>query len=259
MPATGTANLDRNRAFVAATGTGPNGETTVAIPAFISVDINGDPVSGGGGGGGGGDASAANQVTGNASLASIDTKTSTVIGHVDGIETLLSAEAVLVGAVTEAAPASDTASSGVNGRLQRIAQRLTTMLTGIVLAAGTAIIGKVGIDQTTPGTTNKVHLGDLSAGEYEFVAASATNEPLGTGATGDFLAGLLIIPLTAAAGAVSIKDGSGTARTIFAGGGTTALPTLAPINVGLGIYSTSGAWQVTTGANVQVFGIGNFT
>lgn len=36
--------------------------------------------------------------------------------------------AVLVGAVTETAPASDTASSGLNGRLQRIAQRLTTLI-----------------------------------------------------------------------------------------------------------------------------------
>lgn len=33
-----------------------------------------------------------------------------------------------VGAVTETAPATDTASSGLNGRLQRIAQRLTTLL-----------------------------------------------------------------------------------------------------------------------------------
>lgn len=36
--------------------------------------------------------------------------------------------ATLSGAVTETAPASDTASSGLNGRLQRIAQRLTTLL-----------------------------------------------------------------------------------------------------------------------------------
>ncbi len=41
-----------------------------------------------------------------------------------------------LGIVTEAAPASDTASSGLNGRLQRIAQRLTTMLTGTPAALG---------------------------------------------------------------------------------------------------------------------------
>src|SRR4051812_47432891 len=35
---------------------------------------------------------------------------------------------VLLGAVNETAPASDTANSGLNGRLQRIAQRLTSLL-----------------------------------------------------------------------------------------------------------------------------------
>lgn len=54
----------------------------------------------GGGGGGGGDASATNQVTGN----------------------------TRIGDVAETAPASDTASSGLNGRLQRIAQRLTALI-----------------------------------------------------------------------------------------------------------------------------------
>lgn len=34
----------------------------------------------------------------------------------------------LIGALTEAAPASDTASSGLNGRLQRIAQRITSLI-----------------------------------------------------------------------------------------------------------------------------------
>ena len=34
----------------------------------------------------------------------------------------------LIGAVTETAPATDTASSGLNGRLQRIAQRLTSLI-----------------------------------------------------------------------------------------------------------------------------------
>lgn len=96
--------------------------------------------------------------------------------------------------------------------------------------------------------------------EYETVAASATDQALGaTGATGDYLASVLIIPATAAAGAVSIKDGAGSAISIFAGGGTTALPTLAPIFVPLGIYSLAGAWKVTTGTNVSVIAVGNFT
>lgn len=36
-----------------------------------------------------------------------------------------------VGDLTETAPASDTASSGLNGRLQRIAQRISTFITGL--------------------------------------------------------------------------------------------------------------------------------
>ena len=38
------------------------------------------------------------------------------------------AQATLTGAVAETAPATDTASSGLNGRLQRIAQRLTSLI-----------------------------------------------------------------------------------------------------------------------------------
>lgn len=41
------------------------------------------------------------------------------------------AEAILIGAVDETAPTTDTASSGLNGRLQRIAQRLSTLITNL--------------------------------------------------------------------------------------------------------------------------------
>jgi hypothetical protein len=45
-----------------------------------------------------------------------------------------------VGALTETAPGTDTASSGLNGRLQRIAQRLSTLIANLafVFGAGTA-------------------------------------------------------------------------------------------------------------------------
>lgn len=52
-------------------------------------------------------------------------------------ETTQSAGNTLTGAVTEAAPASDTASSGLNGRLQRIAQRLTSLIAVFTIGAGT--------------------------------------------------------------------------------------------------------------------------
>lgn len=41
-----------------------------------------------------------------------------------------------VGSLTEAAPASDTASSGLNGRLQRIAQRITSLIALVPAALG---------------------------------------------------------------------------------------------------------------------------
>jgi hypothetical protein len=46
------------------------------------------------------------------------------------------AEQALTGAVNETAPASDTASSGLNGRLQRIAQRLTSLIAQLPASLG---------------------------------------------------------------------------------------------------------------------------
>ena len=59
------------------------------------------------------------------------------------------------GAKADAAWDGAAASASVVAILKRLA---TTALSPI-LAAGTAIIGRVGIDQTTPGTTNKVSIG----------------------------------------------------------------------------------------------------
>jgi hypothetical protein len=169
-------------------------------------------------------ATAANQTTGNTSLSTIATNTT--------------------GAATAANQSTtNTTLSTINGKLTQRA------------GSSAAVIG----DSALVVVNRPDSLADPFA-QYEFVAASATTQALGaTGATGDYLAGVLIYPATAAAGAVSIKDGSNTAITIFAGGGTTALPTLAPIPVPLGIYSVSGAWQITTGANVSAMGIGKFT
>ena len=104
---------------------------------------------------------------------------------------------------------------------------------------------------------------------YNTVAASVTAQKLvgavdasvrgtGGGSIDDILESLLIIPGTAAAGTVTILDGS-TSISVFAGGGTTALPTLAPFLVPIGARSQNGAWAVTTGANVTVIACGRFT
>lgn len=92
--------------------------------------------------------------------------------------------------------------------------------------------------------------------DYETVAASQSDQALGTtGVAGDVLERLVIIPATVSAGNVSIKDGSGSAISVFVTG---TLPSLVPIVVNLGIRSTSGAWKVTTGAAVSVIAAGQF-
>lgn len=158
-------------------------------------------------------ATAALQVTGNTSLASIDGKTPALgqaLAAASVPITLTALEEGLIGALTETAPATDTASSGLNGRLQRIAQRLTSLIAlfpisigqkamagslsvalssdqssipvAATLQSGSAIVGKVSIDQTTPGTTNLVA---LAANQSVNVAQINGVTPLmGNGVTG---------------------------------------------------------------------------
>lgn len=94
---------------------------------------------------------------------------------------------------------------------------------------------------------------------YQAVPASQTAQALGTGAVGDLLSSITYIPATTAAGIVQIKDGADTAITLFVGGGTTALTDLRPVTIPLIAKSKTGAWQVTTGANVSVLAVGKFT
>jgi hypothetical protein len=79
-----------------------------------------------------------------------------------------------------------------------------------------------------------------------------------TGAAGDFIEGVLIIPAVVGCGAVTLLDNATTVMA-FAGGGTTALPDVKPFWIQLGIKSASGAWKITTGANVSVIAVGRFT
>jgi hypothetical protein len=110
------------------------------------------------------------------------------------------------------------------------------------LVAGTALIGRVKPE------------GD----EYETVAAGQTAQALGaTGATGDYIAGVLVIPGTTSPGNVLLLDNA-TSITIFTGGAT-SVSNLVPFYIPLGITSVSGAWKITTGSNVTCIGMGNFT
>lgn len=97
-----------------------------------------------------------------------------------------------------------------------------------------------------------------NATAYESVAASQTAQVLGsTGATGDYLIGLLVVPATTTPGAVTLLDNA-TAISVFVGGAS-SVSNLVPFFIPLGARSVNGAWKVTTGANVSVIAVGNFS
>lgn len=110
----------------------------------------------------------------------------------------------------------------------------------------------------TSGGSGDATLINLGAGEYETVAASQTAQVLGpTGAAGDYISGILAIPATTSPGSIALLDGA-TSITVFTGGAT-SVSNLVPFFIPLGMISVSGAWKLTTGANVSCIGSGNFT
>lgn len=147
-----------------------------------------------------------------------------------------------------AAPATEAKQDALNAKDFATQTTLAAILNKIIAAPAT---------EAKQDTLNS-RIGDLTAGEYETVAASSTDQVMGAaGAAGDYLAGVLIIPATTSPGAVSIKDGGGGAITIFAGGAS-SVSNLVPFLVPLGIKAAT-AWKISTGANVSAIGIGNFT
>lgn len=92
--------------------------------------------------------------------------------------------------------------------------------------------------------------------DYETVAASQTDQVLGsTGAKGDLLERLIISVATAATSTVSIKDIGGSAIVI-----TAANTPIGVYSVEIGAKSFAGAgWSVTTGAGATVIAVGKFT
>jgi hypothetical protein len=123
------------------------------------------------------------------------------------------------------------------------------------------IVGQAGVaggNGPVSALTQRVAIADWSAGEYETVAASQTGQALGaTGATGDFISGILVVPATTSPGNVLLLDNA-TSITVFTGGAS-SVTNLVPFFIPLGLISVSGAWKITTGANVSCIGIGNFT
>lgn len=90
-------------------------------------------------------ATEAKQDTGNTSLATLITQT-------DGIEGSLSNLDTNTGAIADAAVTAG-ATGSISAKLRAISRDI---ISNIVLKAGSAIIGQVSVDQTTPGTTDSV-------------------------------------------------------------------------------------------------------
>ena len=159
-------------------------------------------------------ATSAKQDTGNASLASLDTKlppqgqalaaaslpvvltaaqvtTLTPVAAITGYATETTLGTRLsesdfdtkTGSLTETAPASDTASSGLNGRLQRIAQRITSLITAIgsPFQAG-ASIGNTTFASTQSGTWT-VQPGNTANTTAWKVDGSAVTQPVSLAST----------------------------------------------------------------------------
>jgi hypothetical protein len=83
----------------------------------------------------------------------------------------------------------------------------------------------------------------------------------GKGGVGDWLEGVVMIPMTVSPGKIEIKDGSDAAISLYPGGitGTTLyFVETATTYLHVGMYSTDGAWQLETGANVQAIAVGRF-
>lgn len=161
-----------------------------------------------------GAATSAKQDTGNTSIASIDTKTPalgqalsaasvpvvlpsaqittlTPPAAITGFATETTLGSVLTtsdfdtktGSLTETAPATDTASSGLNGRLQRIAQRLTSLIALLPTALGSGGGLKVdgsGTALPVSGTVTANILGSISNTSFASTIADGADVTLGS-------------------------------------------------------------------------------
>ena len=164
-----------------------SGKTSGGVETPLLVDSTG--VLQTAGGGSGSDASAANQQTQITAEQAILAK----LIAAPATEAKQDTQITDLGGVTETAPATDTASSGLNGRLQRIAQRLTSLIALLPAALTSAGSLKVAMQESAVGKSAQVVI-TRSADTTQYAvgdavgAASAIYETavLGT-ANGEFI------------------------------------------------------------------------
>lgn len=84
--------------------------------------------------------------------------------------------------LTEVTLTNGTPTAGT-GNVSTIDALMAQLLSGLVLAAGNQLVGKVGIDQTTPGTTNKVDIATIAVDGSGTITLGGTAQNLFGGAT----------------------------------------------------------------------------
>lgn len=219
-------------------------------------------------------------------LSTTNAKLDTIAGHVDTLETLIASTNTKLDTAITALQIIDNMvlAAGTNniGDVDVLTVITGTGATNLgkaedaAHASGDTGVAILGVRRDTPisdcangdyATLNvdatghlyvKIAESQLDGSEYETVAASQTAQTLGaTGGTGDFISKVLVVPATTSPGNVLLLDNA-TSITVFAGG-TGSVSNLVPFVIDLGMTSVSGAWKITTGANVSCIGIGNFT
>jgi len=205
----------------------PTGASTETTSAAILAKIITSP------------ATEAKQDTGNSSLSTIaakdfatETSLAALLAKIiaaPATETKQDTVITAVGGVTETAPGTDTASSGLNGRLQRVAQRLTSLIALVPTSLG---------QKTMAGS-----LAVTVASDQSTIAVSAASLPLPTGAALE--AGNLATIVTDLGGLTETAPGTDTASSGLNGRlqrvaqRITSLIALLPTALGQGTMATS--------------------
>lgn len=199
-------------------------------------------------------------------LAGNDAGVAAIVGAIEGItidppaggateakqDTLNTA----VGVRADTAATSDTGTFSLIALIKRGLEKFTatvTALGAIADAAWTSGNGSVisllkAIATASTGTAPAIVTEEATS--YLYIPANSTDTAAGN--ANDQLDSILVVPATASPGAVSFEDGTGTNRTLFAGG-TDSLTTLIPFPIDMRNIAAGTAWEITTGADVAVF------
>lgn len=157
---------------------------------------------------------------------------------------------------TNPLPVTDSTAQTLIGEVQAtptantVLGRLKALLTGIVLAAGTNLIGKVGIDQTTDGGTNKVAAHGMAAHD-----AAASGNPVRLG-------GVYRVadPAVADGDIADIRvNAKGELITTFSGSNMDLRGTAATKPLATAVTIGATYWSVDTDPNADVIEVSNGT